>query len=315
MSIRRINTSYIHSLDSNVAYGKLKTKYNNVSVGLGNAQFFLTNGTWTRPSNVDFIDIALIGGGGGGSTSHGGGGGGVVTYIKKYYVGNATTWYYRIGFGGDASGQSSGDGLQDTNSHGEAGGPTMFGSNANISTFAYTTGATPRDGNLNPINDSTILISPGGGGGGPSGNPGFFAGTGGGAGAGASGSWARLNGGEYWTTGHGFNGGSAGGASAGGGGGSCVAAGGNASGSTGGNGGTGVILQAPLPATFINSASQTISALAFGGGGGGGGSTGGTGGLGGGGNSGSAGTSNTGGGGGAGAKGGTGMIIIWEHRQ
>ena len=314
MSIRRINTSYIHSLDNNVAYGKLKTKYNNVSVGLGNAQFFLTNGIWTRPSNVDFIDIALIGGGGGGSPSQGGGGGGVVTYIKKYFVGNATTWYYRIGFGGDAGGQSTGDGLSDTNSHGEAGGPTMFGSNVGISTFTFGPAAA-RDGNLNPINDSTVIISPGGGGGGPSGNPGFFAGTGGGAGAGASGSWGRLNGGEYWTTGHGFNGGSTGGASAGGGGGSCVSAGGNASGSTGGNGGTGVTLAAPLPQTFINSDSQTVSALVFGGGGGGGGSVGGIGGIGGGGNANDNGINNTGGGGGAGKKGGTGLIILWEHRQ
>jgi hypothetical protein len=307
MSIRRASTSYLHSLDNSLSFGTQKRKYSNVSAGLGPAQFLISGSTWTKPTNVNYIDIVLVGGGGGGgqNTYAGGGGGGVVTYIKKFYVGNANTWYYQLGFGGDAGGTNSGVGISDTNSWGEAGGPTMFGTNSSVSSFTYSS--------LNPINDPTILVSPGGGGGGPGGNFGYFAGTGGGSGNGAgSGSWGRLSNDEFWTTGHGFNGGAGSGAS-GGGGGSSTETGSAGSGNSGGNGASGPDLLAPLPATFVNSASNTITTRFGGGGGGAGASVNGTGGIGGGGNGGSVGTPNTGGGGGGGGNGGSGVIIIWEH--
>lgn len=306
MSIRRASTSYLHSLDNPLSFGTQKRKYSNVTAGLSRAQFFISSSTWARPTNVNYIDIVLVGGGGGGGQNNfgGGGGGGVITYIKKFYVGNANTWYYQLGFGGDAGGTNSGVGISDTNSWGEAGGPTMFGTNSSISSFTYSS--------LNPINDPTILISPGGGGGGPGGNLGYFAGTGGGSGNGASGSWGRISNDEFWTTGHGFNGG-AGSGSSGGGGGSSTTAGLVGSGNNGGNGADGPDLLAPLPPTFVNSASQTITTRFGGGGGGAGASVNGTGGVGGGGNGGSNGTANTGGGGGGGGNGGSGLIIIWEH--
>jgi hypothetical protein len=307
MSIRRASTSYIHSLDNPNSFGNQKRKYANVSTGLGPAQFLISGSTWARPTNVNYIDIVLVGGGGGGgqNTYAGGGGGGVVTYIKKFYVGNTNTWYYQLGFGGDAGGNNSGVGISDTNSWGEVGGPTMFGTNSSISSFTYSS--------LNPINDPTILVSPGGGGGGPGGSNGYFAGTGGGSGNGASGSRGRLDNDEFYTTGHGFNGGAGSGGS-GGGGGSCTSVGLGGSGNNGGNGASGPDLLAPLPATFINSSSLTISTRFGGGGGGMGASVNGTGGVGGGGNSGSNGTANTGGGGGGGGgNGGSGVIIIWEH--
>lgn len=311
MSIRRASTSYLHSLDNPNSFGNQKRKYANVTAGLGPAQFLISGSTWTRPTNINYIDIVLVGGGGGGggtgSDFGGGGGGGVVTYIKKFYVGNATTWYYRIGFGGDGGSTNSGVGISDTNGWGEAGGPTMFGTNAAIASFNYAS--------LSPINDPTILISPGGGGGGPGGSNGYFAGTGGGSGSGVSGSRGRLDNDEFYTTGHGYNGG-AGGTTSGGGGGSCVAAGNAGSGNAGGNGAAGPNLLAPLPATFVNTDGTTI-VTRFGGGGGGTGSLfSGFGGAGGGGQAGFNATPNTGGGGGAGGNaknGGSGVIIIWEH--
>lgn len=311
MAIRRTSSSYIHSIEPPTSFGRQQNRYTNASAGLGTPQFLLSSGTWTRTSNVEYIDIVLVGGGGGGGSGNygGGGGGGVVTYIKKYYVGDATTWYAYIGFGGDGGGKNSGVGVANANSTGEAGGPTMFGVNSAISSFNYAS--------LNPINDSRMLVSPGGGGGGAASNRSFFAGTGGGMGSGQSvSSWGRLNGSEFWTSGHGFNGG-AGASGASGGGGSCIEAGGGASTNIGGNGANGPDLQAPLPETFINSASQTVVARFGGGGGGSGASSNGTGGLGGGGTGANVnGTANTGGGGSGNAgNGGSGVIIIWEHTQ
>jgi len=311
MTIKKVSSSYIHSLDNPLSFGKQQSRYNNISAGLSTPQFLLTSGTWTRTANVEYIDIVLVGGGGGGGSGNygGGGGGGVVTYIKKFYVGNATTWYYRVGFGGDGGGENSGVGITDTNTYGEAGGPTMFGTNSSISSFVYSS--------LNPINDPTYLVSPGGGGGGPNTQFGYFAGTGGGSGSGAgAGSWGRLSNDEFWTSGHGYNGG-AGATSASGGGGSCVAAGGAASTNVGGVGADGPDLQAPLLPTFINSGSMTLNTRFGGGGGGSGATTNGAGGVGGGasGQNVSAAANTGGGGSGNSGNGGSGVIIIWEHTQ
>lgn len=313
MTIKRLSSSYIHSLDNPLSFGQQQTSYRSVQAGLGPAQFFLTSGTYNKPSYVQFIDIVLVGGGGGGGagTYGGGGGGGVVTYIKKFYVGGSNTWYYSIGFGGDGGAESSGVGMGNTDNWGEAGGPTMFGSTSAISTFTYSSLDTP--------DSSEVIISPGGGGGGAAGQYGYFAGTGGGSGSGiGAGSYGRLSNDQFWTSGHGYNGG-AGTTGASGGGGSSVATGGAASTNVGGIGADGPNLTASFPPTFVNSDSTPLTLVTrFGGGGGGSGATtNGAGGVGGGasGQNVSAAANTGGGGSGQSGNGGSGIIIIWEHLQ
>jgi len=305
MTVRRVNSSYIHSLDSNASFGTQKFRYNNISAGIGTAQFFLSNTTWTKPAGIDYVDLILVGGGGGGGQNNygGGGGGGNIYYIKKFYVGDSSTWYIWVGRGGQPGG-SNGLNWGQAPNEGDVGEPTIFSPDANYSSFTW--------GNFATVGSARTIISPGGGGGGGNGNYGFFAGSGGGSGAGiGAGTSGRVSGGESWHPGYGFNGG--GGTTGGaGGGGSTAAAGGTASTNVGGNGADGPNLQAPMPPTFVNSAGNTIITR-FGGGGGGAGVTNGTGGIGGGGNGGSTGTPNTGGGGGGGAAGGSGVLILMEN--
>jgi hypothetical protein len=318
MSIRRTSTSYIHSLDNPNSFGNQKHKYSNVTAGLATAKFFTSNSTYTRPSNVLYIDLLMVGGGGGGGQNNygAGGGGGNIYYVKKLYIGDADTYYCWIGTGGVAGGVVStvypyetiadfgGLTAARAAAFGEGGQPTIFSSNANYASFNFL--------NMSAIGNAKTIISPGGGGGGANAGFGFMIATGGGSGSNAaSGTNGRVAN-ESWSSGHGFNGG-AGSAGGGGGGGSTTAVGGSASGNIGGNGANGPDLQAPLPATFVNSSTQTITTRFGGGGGGAGATTQGTGGTGGGGNGGSAGVANTGGGGGGGAAGGSGVLIIWEH--
>lgn len=306
MTIRRVNSTYIHSLDSNASFGTQKFKYNNVSAGLGTAEFYTANANWNRPSNVQFVDLILVGGGGGGGQNNygGGGGGGNVYYIKKFYVGDKNLWYIWIGRGGQPGGSNGLNWAQAPN-EGDAGEPTRFSRDADYASFTW--------GNFAAVGDARTITCPGGGGGGGNGNFGFIAATGGGSGSGVgAGTSGRISGGETWHPGFGFNGG-AGASGAGGGGGSVTSGGGAASTNVGGNGANGPDLQAPIPSTFINSAGNTITTRFGGGGGGAGLSTQGTGGTGGGGNGGSAGIPNTGGGGGGGAAGGSGVLILIPH--
>lgn len=306
MSLKRINNLYTHSLDNNSSFGTQKFKYNNVSSGVGTAQFFLSNTTWTRPSGIEYVDLILVGGGGGGGQNSygGGGGGGNIYYIKKFYVGDVSTWYIWIGRGGQPGGSNGLNWAQAPN-EGDVGEPTIFSPDANYSLFTW--------GNFATVGNARTIISPGGGGGGGAGNYGFLAGTGGGSGSGiGAGTSGRVSGGESWHPGYGFNGG-AGGTGAGGGGGSVTSGGGAAGTNIGGNGADGPNLIAPIPSTFTNSSSQLINTRFGGGGGGSGATTQGTGGVGGGGNGNSAGTPNTGGGGGGGAAGGSGVLILIEN--
>ena len=307
MTIKRANSSYIHSLDNPASFGSNKNKYLGVSSGISTPTFFTTNTTWTRPSGVLYVDLILVGGGGGGGVGNygGGGGGGNVYYIKKFYVGDYNTWYAIIGQGGAGGNETGFNGMSST--FGDTGGPTMF--SPDVSSFTYTS--------YNTTGTSRTIICPGGGGGGTNGGFGFMTGSGGGSGSGAGfGSVGRISGDQYWNPGYGYNGG-AGASSAGGGGGSPIAQGGAASTNIGGNGANGVTLEAPLPPSFINSSSSTVDCIFGGGGGGSGLSSNGSGGTGGGGSGQNVnGTPNTGGGGsGNSGNGGSGIIILIENRN
>jgi hypothetical protein len=302
MTIKRVSTGYIHSLDNNTSFGTQKSRFNNVSSGVGTAQFFISNQTYTRPPNVNFVDLIMVGGGGGGGAANygGGGGGGAVFYIKKFFVGDFSSWNIIIGAGGAGGNEAGFNGQAAT--FGDTGGPTFF--SPDVSSFTYSA--------YNTVGTTRTIVCPGGGGGGPAGVFGFMTGSGGGSGSGVgAGSIGRISGDQFWNPGWGFNGGA--GASGGsGGGGSTISAGGNASTNIGGNGANGVNLTAPVPSTFVNSSSQTISCIFGGGGGGSGATTDGAGGSGGGGSGKNAnGTPNTGGGGsGNSGNGGSGIIIV-----
>ena len=302
MTIKRVSTNYIHSLDNNTSFGTQKFRFNNASSGVGTAEFFTSNQTWTKPSNVNYVDLIMVGAGGGGGAGNygGGGGGGAVYYIKKFYVGDFASWNIILGVGGPGGNEAGLNGQ--SSSHGDTGGPTIF--SPTVSTFTYT--------NYNTVGTTRTIICPGGGGGGPAGVFGFMTGSGGGSGSGVgSGSIGRISGDQFWNPGWGFNGG-AGATSAAGGGGSTIAVGGNASTNVGGNGAPGVNLTAPIPETFVNSAGTTLSCIFGGGGGGSAATTNGTGGIAGGATGQNVnGTPNTGGGGsGNSGNGGSGIIIL-----
>jgi hypothetical protein len=307
MTIKKASTNYIHSLDNPLAFGNNKNRYINVSSGLLSPIFFTSNQTWTRPSNVNYVDLIMVGGGGGGGAGNygGGGGGGAVYYIKKFFVGDFTSWFIMLGVGGAGGGEAGFNGQAST--FGDTGGPTIF--SPDVSSFTYTA--------YNTVGTTRTIVSPGGGGGGPAGVFGFMTGSGGGSGSGVgAGSIGRIANDQFWNPGWGFNGG-AGASGASGGGGSTISQGGNASTNVGGNGAPGVTLSAPIPATFVNSSSETISCIFGGGGGGSGATTDGTGGTGGGGSGKNVnGTPNTGGGGsGNSGNGGSGIIILIPNGQ
>jgi hypothetical protein len=302
MTIKRVSTGYTHSLDNSLSFGTNKRSYSRVSAGVNTPIFFTSNQTWNVPTGIRFVDLVMVGGGGGGGVGNygGGGGGGAVFYIKKFFVGDFASWNIIIGAGGAGGNETGSNGQAST--YGDLGNPTIF--SPDVSSFTYT--------NYSAIGTTRTIICPGGGGGGPANAFGFIIGSGGGSGSGVgSGTVGRINNAQVWSPGWGFNGGA--GASGGsGGGGSTIAAGGNASTNIGGNGANGVNLTAPLPSTFVNSSSQTISCIFGGGGGGSGATTDGTGGTGGGGSGKNANaTPNTGGGGsGNSGNGGSGIIIV-----
>lgn len=94
---------------------------------------FTTDGTWTKPSGVNFARVMMIGGGGGGASgeSHGhqqvdGGGGGdaggvaIITYVGAAIPASAAVSIGQGGLGGVAAANSDG-------TAGGSGGDTMFG--------------------------------------------------------------------------------------------------------------------------------------------------------------------------------------------
>ncbi len=311
MSIRLAQASVLSGINSTLTNNILDTSYYRVSAKYiptrtGSVTTYATSTTYSRPANVHFIDIALVGGGGSsaqtvsGPRRGAGGGGGAVVQVNQFYIGDYNTWYIFIG--GNATGSVYGTDNCSGNSWGHAGNPTIFSPISNSFALANLTG-------IDPSNLRRTLIAPGGGGGGhPCGSAGSFGlGSAGGTGSNnANNTYGMVpyaigeptSGKVAWQAYGGRGGVSPTTGSPGGGGGG---AGGTAS---SGTGGVGITLQSPF------------SAVCYGGGGAGG--SGGVSGDCGGGNN-AVGTNGRGGGGGAsptnfvGSRtGGTGVVLIRE---
>jgi len=306
MSIRRAQASVLSGVNSASTNNKIDSSYTTVNSKYiptltSSVTAYTSSQTWTRPANVHYIDIALVGGGGGGacgagSRQGGGGSGGAVTQYNNFYVGDYDTWYIIIA--GNSPGCPAGNqGSCCCNSFGQNGNPTIFSPISSSFTLTNYTGT-------DNSNLRRTLIAPGGGGGGhPCGSPGNW------TLASSGGHGSNEDTGVHWGVarntysptriiyqGFGGRGGpsGAGTGGVGGGGGSAGASG------TPGTGGAGKSLQSPFSSSY------------GGGGAGGNGTSGGSGG----GASGTTGTANTGGGGGGsvssgnGGLGGTGRLEI-----
>ena len=279
--------------------GLANTAFTDVLVTGGNASpcvlRFYTNNTWTVPTGVNSVNVAIVGAGGGGGFGNnaGGGAGGEVMVNPSYGVTPGTATTIGIGVGG-AGGYSSNSGLW---AGGGRGGSSQFGS-------IFAGGGGGGWGNTVPGSPAAATVGSAYGGS-----------TGGGSSAHATADAAVTQSISGWTS-SGFAGGSGNtvsGSYAGGGGGGAGAVGSNAIGGSAGAGGNGIALSAPFSMTVAGggggwSGAQTTGAL---GGTGGGGQAVGTvygsatlpa--------SGSAGTANTGGGGGAGWAGGSGIVFL-----
>jgi hypothetical protein len=197
MSIRRAQASVLSGVNS-AANGKLESVYYKTSSGqiptaTSSITEYTSSTTWSRPSNVHYIDLYLVGGGGsggqaGGSRSGGGGGGGAVIQFNNFYVGDYDSWYLLIA--GTSSRAETGRSDCCCDSWGHGGNPTIFSPVATSFNKAALTGT-----------DSTTLkrtlIAPAGGGGGhPCGSHGTYFATGGGQGSnGDPGFWGWGGGG------------------------------------------------------------------------------------------------------------------------
>jgi len=119
------------------------------------ADVYTANGTWTRPTGVDYVTVVAIGGGGGGGSGPlvwysagvpsagtarflsgaSGGGGSRVAYLPNFYVGDQTSVAIGIGAGGSggtANTRTSGS-ANTSGVNGSAGGATTFGSYLSVS--------------------------------------------------------------------------------------------------------------------------------------------------------------------------------------
>jgi len=113
----------------------------------GTLVYFTSVGTtsWTVPSNVDTVEVLVVGGGGGGgSDMGGGGGGGGVVYEGAYNVNAGETITVTVGGGG--SGAPAGQGQV----RGSNGGNSVFGS---ITAYGGGGGASRHDGSGAPAGD------------------------------------------------------------------------------------------------------------------------------------------------------------------
>jgi len=308
MAIRRAQASVLSGTNSASTNNKLDTVYTTVNSKyiptlVSGITAYTSSQTWTRPSNVHYIDVALVGGGGGGACGAGarqggGGSGGAVIQFNNFYVGDYDSWFIIIA--GNSPGCPGGNqGSCCCNSFGQSGNPTIFSPVSSTFTLTNYTGA-------DSSNLRRTLIAPGGGGGGhPCGSAGNW------SLASAGGHGSNEETGVHWGVarnsysptriiyqGFGGRGGPAGVGTGG------VGGGGAGAGASGGNqngvGGSGKSFVSPFSGSY------------GGGGAGGNGSSGGSGG----GGTGTTGTANTGGGGGGsvssgnGGLGGTGRIEI-----
>lgn len=105
----------------------MTTLYNFIIKKNRNREVFTSNDTWSVPSNVDFVDLIIVGGGGGGASTYstslsnpkgGGGGAGVISILRDYYVGDQSSISITVGSGGTG-------GTGDDN--GNDGGSSSFG--------------------------------------------------------------------------------------------------------------------------------------------------------------------------------------------
>jgi len=232
MAVYRANNRSLFT--TNPRFGFQAYEYNNVNSGQKYVEtVFNSNGIWTRPSHVSYIEILLVGGGGsgGGGTfrsgegnrcAGGGGGGGIV--LGKLYVANFDSWYVTIGPGG-RSGAASGDSTCNNNNWGNNGKSSCFSPN----TTSYDSNQSTI--NVNNYSAFAICANGGGGGGHPCGGAGEWDATGGGGGGSNTGTDSNfINHGGFGYRG-GFGSGGAGGTS--GGGGSMISVGGTPTGASG----------------------------------------------------------------------------------
>jgi len=174
--------SGINSASTN---NKVEVVYNKVSAGfiptlVSSVTEYTSSTTWSRPSNVHYIDLYLVGGGGSGSQGGGaragaGGGGGAVIQFNRFYVGDYDTWYILIA--GQSSRAETGRGDCCCDSWGHGGNPTIFSPVATSFNKAALTGTD------NTTFKRTLIAPAGGGGGHPCGSHGTYFATGGGQGS------------------------------------------------------------------------------------------------------------------------------------
>lgn len=306
------------------------------NVACPDVQVFTTDGTWTKPSGVQFVCVEQWGDGGGGgggysavagSERNGGGGGGGGGYAKKIFMASELSSTETVTVGTGGAGGNGGPAGGGAGTNGGTGSGCSFGTH-------FTVG-----GGAGGIAGSATSGGDGGGGGGSRTN-GFLTLGGGPSGSTASTTNPAFGGGGGATAGssagHGVEGGG------GGGGGSTTGGAGSGGGSSirgSGGGGSGGGVTAASPGTQSSGgAGGTFESQGIGGGGtagsagsgsggngsdhqgggGGGGDNngigrpGGDGGIGGGGGGGGGGTLVAGGGGGAGGDGGSGLVIVYS---
>ena len=168
MAVRRAQASILSGVNSAANGLILDSGYSRVNAGYiptstSSVVSYTSSTTWSRPSNVHWIDIALVGSGGsggcgGGARTAGGGGGGAVFQVNQFYVGDYDTWYIIIGAGGTGcAGGAQGNCC--CNQWGQPGGPTIFTPTSSSFNFGVYSG-------VDSSNLRRTLISPGGAGGG-----------------------------------------------------------------------------------------------------------------------------------------------------